>query len=172
MQGALSERFRFHGLMGGKKVRNKAPVSESSSEELSKLKSEYEEVVAKFSKESPTVSTAPGGKASAVATEQKPAASAKGDDESADELEEITVAENWMRFLKGNAELLVLYGLIEVTILRPQPDRLIACMCHSCLNSRSLHLPSCFTCIVPWPRFLSFHISRNRLRTRKLLACL
>ena len=113
-------------LMGGKKGKNKVAVSGPSSNELSRLKSEYEEVIAKLSKEGQSLSTAPGQEASTEqhAGEPKSAASAKGDYE----FEEITVTENWMRFFKANAELLVLYGLIEVTMLLNPIASWLACM--------------------------------------------
>ena len=117
--------FGFSGLMGAKT--KKTPVSKPSNQELSRLKSEYDEVVAKLSKECSAVGTAPEQRASVDAAEQKPAASGKSDhDERAGDFEEITVVENWIRFLKANAELLVLYGLIEVTFLLPRSP-------HGCL---------------------------------------
>lgn len=85
-------------------------VSDASSkdEQLSRLKAEYEEVVAKMSKE-PNDGTDPCC---------GPTTGSDGHG-SEDEFEEITVIENWMRFFKANAELLVLYGVIEVTNCAP-----------------------------------------------------
>ena len=142
--------------MSGKTAAGKVPVSDASSkDELSRLKAEYEEVVAKS--KGPNDGKDPGG---------GPATGSDGDG-SEDEFEEITVIENWTRFFKANAELLVLYGLIEVTKLREQPARSPCAYCPLLHFSFRSMLITCFGFRL---RCLPFHTLQTLLRTRKLLA--
>lgn len=108
--------------MGGKTLAGTVSDASSKDEQLSRLKAEYEEVVAKMSKE-PNDGTDPCC---------GPTTGSDGHG-SEDEFEEITVIENWMRFFKANAELLVLYGVIEVTKLRSSPNHSV-CLTSLCLQ--------------------------------------
>ena len=100
--------------MVGKRGETKVPPNGDSrnDDELLRLKAEYEQFVDKNSKEANNSTWKPDQKSST-------ADSSEQDAEDADrETEEISVVENWMRFLKVNAEWLVLYGLLEVTNIR------------------------------------------------------